>query len=147
MANLPAEQMPVKINVKTVIRDRGEKQTFDLTAFGRFHQKGEAHFLQYDENMEAGTAKTIIKMGDQDGVILRSGAVKMRLPFRLNKKMRGSYELPYGTLEMLTTTKRFDHTYNETTKQGSIELLYELKTQGANTGTYHLKITFEEDAK
>lgn len=145
MSSHPAEQIPVKLKVKTDIRDDKDVQTFELTAFGRYYKKGSSRFLQYDEAMEDGIAKTIVKMSDEEGLILRSGTVKMRLPFRMNKQMRGSYELPYGILEMLTRTKRLVHTYDESANTGSIELLYELKTQGSPAGTYHLQITFEEE--
>ena len=145
MSSRSAEQMPVKINVKTDIRSGGSKETFELTAFGRYYRKDSARFLQYDEMMEEGTVKTIIKMSDADGLILRSGAVKMRLPFRMNKKLRGSYETPYGVFEMGTMTKRMVHRYDEESGEGSIDILYDLKMQGSQAGTYHLAITFEEE--
>lgn len=140
-----AEQMPVKIKVKTDIRDGSRKETFELIAFGRYYIKENACFLQYDEAMEAGTAKTIIKSAGDEGLILRSGAVKMRLPFKRNKRQSGSYQTPYGVLEMETVTKRFDHQFDEQTGQGSIDILYELKMQGSTAGTYHLYITFVEE--
>ncbi|MCM3093943.1 MULTISPECIES: DUF1934 domain-containing protein [unclassified Cytobacillus] len=145
MSSRSAEQIPVKINVKTVIRKLGSKETFELTAFGRYYIKDSARFLQYDEVMEEGTVKTIIKMSDTDGLILRSGAVKMRLPFRMNKKLRGSYETPYGVFEMGTVTKRMVHQYDDKSSEGSIDILYDLKMQGSQAGTYHLAITFEEE--
>ncbi|MBY0123286.1 DUF1934 domain-containing protein [Bacillus sp. S/N-304-OC-R1] len=145
MSTRPAEQLPVKIKVKTDIRDGRNKDTFELVAFGRYYIKENARFLQYDEAMDEGMAKTIIKVSDNEGLILRSGAVKMRLPFIMNKKLKGSYHTPYGVFEMDTMTKRLDHQFDAQTGSGSIELLYELKMQGANSGTYHLSITFEEE--
>ncbi|MBU8881009.1 DUF1934 domain-containing protein [Bacillus sp. FJAT-29790] len=139
------EQVPVKIKVKTDIRDGSNKDTFELTAFGRYYIKENARFLQYDEVVEEGTAKTIIKMSDQEGLILRSGAVRMKLPFKMNKKLKGTYHTPYGVFDMDTLTKRLDHQFDEQTGFGSIDLLYELKMQGAQSGTYHLAITFEEE--
>lgn len=141
----PAEQSPVKIKVKTDIRNGGSKDTFELTAFGRYYKKENARFLQYDEVMEAGTVKTIVKLSNQEGLILRSGAVKMRLPFKMNKRFKGSYTTPYGVFELVTLTKRFEHQFDEQTGSGTIEILYDLKMQGAHSGTYHLAITFEEE--
>ncbi|MEH7343257.1 DUF1934 domain-containing protein [Bacillus sp. JJ1532] len=145
MSTRPAEQMPVKIKVKTDIRDGHSKDTFELIAFGRYYIKENARFLQYEEAMEEGMAKTIIKVSDKEGLIMRSGAVRMRLPFIMNKKLKGSYHTPYGVFEIETMTKRLDHQFNEQTGNGSIDLLYELKMQGASSGTYHLSITFEEE--
>ena len=145
MSTRPAEQMPVKIKVKTDIRDGQGKDTFELTAFGQYYIKANAHFLQYDEAMDEGIAKTVIKISEKEGLILRSGAVKMRLPFLMNKKLKGSYHTPYGVLELDTMTKRLDHQFDEQKRTGTIDLLYELKMQGAATGTYHLFISFKEE--
>jgi uncharacterized beta-barrel protein YwiB (DUF1934 family) len=147
LSNSPAEQTPVKILVKTDIRTGGSKETFELTAFGRYYKKNGSRFLQYDEENEAGTVKTIVKMAEGEALILRSGAVKMRLPFRMNKKMRGSYEMPFGTMEMLTLTKGLSQSFDDSSGTGSFDLLYEMKMQGSQAGTYHLAITFEEEGK
>nr|WP_318247611.1 DUF1934 domain-containing protein [Bacillus infantis] len=147
LLNSPAEQTPVKIKVKTDIRTGGSKETFELTAFGRYYKKNGSRFLQYDEENEAGTVKTIVKMAEGEALILRSGAVKMRLPFRMNKKMRGSYEMPFGTMEMLTLTKGLSQSFEDGSGTGSFDLLYEMKMQGSQAGTYHLAITFEEEGK
>jgi len=114
-------------------------------AFGQYYKKENARFLQYNEEMEEGSVKTIIKISDKDGLILRSGAVKMRLPFQMNKKLRGSYDTRYGVFETATLTKRLAHQFNEQTDSGSIELLYEMSIQGAHSGTYHLVITFQKE--
>jgi uncharacterized beta-barrel protein YwiB (DUF1934 family) len=140
-----ADQVPVKIKVKTDIYDGNEKNTFELTAFGRYYLKENARYLQYDEAMEQGMANTIIKMTEEEGMIMRSGAVKMRLPFKMNKRLTGNYHTPYGVLEMGTVTKRLEHHFNQQKGHGSIDILYDLNMQGANTGTYHLSITFEKE--
>lgn len=143
-----AEQLPVKIKVKTDIRNGKEKETYELTTFGRYYKKGNTFYLQYEEVMEEqGTIKTIVKMSDADSLILRSGGIKMRLPFLMNKSLRGSYETPYGVLEMVTLTKRLEHFYNEEKGYGSFDILYELNMQGSKAGTYHMTIIFEEDGQ
>lgn len=71
----------------------------------------------------------------------------MRLPFRMNKKMRGSYEMPFGTMEMLTLTKGLSQSFDDGSGTGAFDLLYEMKMQGSQAGTYHLAITFEEEEK
>jgi len=135
---LANHEIPVKIKVKTTI---DEQETFELTVFGRYYQKDQASFLQYEEVLEEGTVRTIVKVAKDEALILRGGAVKMRLPFRLHKKLRGSYEVPFGTFETLTMAKRIKHT------DGLIDILYDFTMQGSPTGTYHLEITFQEDQK
>ncbi|MFO1442184.1 DUF1934 domain-containing protein [Bacillus sp. Bva_UNVM-123] len=139
--------MSVKLTVKTDIRDGDRKETFELIAFGRYYQKENACYLQYDEVMEEELppVKTTIKMSGEDGLILRSGAVKMRLPFKMNKRLRGSYTTPYGDFELITSTKRLHHQFNDETGEGAFEVLYDLKMQGAQSGTYHLTVNFKEE--
>ena len=135
---LANHEIPVKIKVKTTI---DEQESFELMVFGRYHQKEGASFLQYEEVLEEGSVRTIVKVAEDEALILRGGAVKMRLPFRLHKKMRGSYEMPFGTFETLTMTKRIEHS------DGLIDILYDFTMQGSPAGTYHLEITFQEDQK
>ncbi|WP_244440886.1 DUF1934 domain-containing protein [Neobacillus jeddahensis] len=133
MAN---HEIPVKIKVKTTIN---ADETFELMVSGRYSQKAGASFLQYEEVLEEGTVRTIVKVAAEEALILRGGAVKMRLPFRLHKRMRGSYEMPFGTFETMTMAKRIEHT------KGLIDILYDFNMQGSPGGTYHLEITFQED--
>jgi uncharacterized beta-barrel protein YwiB (DUF1934 family) len=128
----------MKIKVKTTI---DEQETFELNVFGRYYQKGNASYLQYEEVLEEGTVRTIVKVAPDQALILRGGAVKMRLPFRTNLKMRGSYEMPFGVFETLTLARRIVHT------EGLIDILYDFTMQGSPGGTYHLEITFQEDEK
>ncbi|MDP4171215.1 MAG: DUF1934 family protein, partial [Bacillota bacterium] len=114
---------------------------------GRYYSKESAFYLQYEELAEEGNTRTIVKVADGEALILRSGAVKMRMPFLLNKRQKGSYEIAAGALETESRATRIDHTYNSLQNSGKIELLYEMKVQGAKTGTYHLEIMFEEEKK
>lgn len=140
-----AGQMPVKITVKTTIRNGQDQETYELITFGRYIRKTSSVFLRYDEVMEEGSIQTTVKIAEGEGSILRNGAVKMRLPFQKNKQLTGSYETPYGTLEMGTKTSRIHHEFNENIRQGEIDILYDLNMQGSHAGTYHLLISFEEE--
>jgi uncharacterized beta-barrel protein YwiB (DUF1934 family) len=130
--------IPVKIKVKTTI-DRQE--TFELTVFGRYYKKGDASFLQYEEVMEEGSVRTVVKVAGDEALILRSGAVKMRLPFKLHKEVTGSYEMPFGRFLATTIAKRIK------LADGLIDILYDFALQGSPMVTYHLEISFQEEKK
>ncbi|RSD27173.1 DUF1934 domain-containing protein [Mesobacillus subterraneus] len=147
MSTGPAEQIPVKVTVKTVIYSGSEKETFELTTFGRYYKKANSSYLQYDEVMEEGDVHTTVKISGNEVLIMRSGAIKMRLHFLLNKKTPGNYKTPYGLLETSALTKRLDLGYNDEKHEGQVDLLYEMAIQGANAGTYHLTINFKEEGK
>jgi uncharacterized beta-barrel protein YwiB (DUF1934 family) len=69
----------------------------------------------------------------------------MRIPFQKNKTATGSYETPYGILELSTATSKIDHSFDEESNMGEFNFLYRLNMQGSDTGTYQLTIRFEED--
>lgn len=133
-------EIPVKIHVKTTIDGQ---ETFELHVFGRYSQKGNADFLQYEEVMEEGSVRTIVKMAAEEALILRGGAVKMRLPFELNRKLNGSYEMPFGQFAIVTKAKRMDYSYEN--RKGQFEIVYDFSMEGSPQGTYHLEIAFQED--
>ncbi len=145
LANIQTEQLPVKITVNTTIHNGSEKETYELTTFGHFYKKSNSVYLRYEEFNEEGTIKTVVKISGQEGSLLRSGAVKMRIPFQKNKTATGSYETPYGILELSTATSKIDHSFDEESNRGEFNFLYRLNMQGSDTGTYQLTIRFKED--
>ncbi|MFK2825649.1 DUF1934 domain-containing protein [Bacillus sp. B190/17] len=137
--------IPVNIHLTTVIEHEGEKETYELLLPGEFYEKNGTCFLKYDEIQEEGTVQTIVKFSENSTVILRSGAVNMRLPFNKKEQMNGSYTSPHGTLAMITQTKQLSHshTYKESQLEGTFQLDYHLLMQGTPVGNYTLKITFK----
>ena len=85
LEGLQTEQLPVKITVNTTIQNGTEKETYELITFGYYVKKTKSVFLRYEEFLEEGTINTIVKISGQEGSILRTGAVKMRIPFQQNK--------------------------------------------------------------
>lgn len=136
--------MTLIINVKTTIFQDGQEEIIEGTAQGDFIQKDKSSYLQYDEISDQGSIRTIVKMAGDEALILRSGAVKMKLPFKLNQKMSGSYEMSFGKFETMTVAKNIDLCYDN--NKGKIDLRYDFSMQGApSIGTYHLEITFQEE--
>jgi uncharacterized beta-barrel protein YwiB (DUF1934 family) len=136
--------MTVKVNVKTTIFQDGHEEIIEGTAQGDFIQKATSSYLQYDEISDQGGIRTIVKMAGDEALILRTGAVKMKLPFKLNQEMSGSYEMPFGKFETMTVAKNIDLCYDN--NKGKIDLRYDFSMQGApSVGTYHLEITFQEE--
>lgn len=134
----------MKINVKTTI---DQQETFELMVFGTYFEKGNAAYLRYEEAMEEGSVRTIVKMAAKDALILRGGAVKMRLPFELNRKLNGSYEMPFGQFKTVTKAKRLDYSYEKEKGKGHFDVLYDFSMEGSPTSTYQLEIAFQEEKK
>lgn len=139
-----AEQMPVRVHIQTTYWSEDEKQVIELTVFGQLYKKRTAYFLQYEEVHEEGKMKTIIKLTENEAVIMRSGLLKMRMRLRETERLRGTYETPYGNLPIYTKAKQIKHVFDEQHTQGTITLHYDLMIDGSQTGTYHLQVTYEE---
>lgn len=147
MSNSPADQIPVKIKVHTMIENGGEKETFELTTFGRYYVKNESAYLQYEESTEEGPMKTTMKLTDNGILLMRSGSIKMRMQLEEQMKHRGIYTTPFGELQIMTDTKELQHRWNSESSIGTIEVLYHLSIQGSKAGTYKLQIVFEEEKR
>ncbi|OIU66428.1 DUF1934 domain-containing protein [Rossellomorea aquimaris] len=145
MTDFNSESTPVKIHLKTTITVGEESDAFELVSFGRYYEKGDAFFLKYDEVQEEGTTHTIVKVTDTQALILRSGAVKMRMVFNEEEEMNGSYESELGTLLLTTKTKKLSHTKNLSRTEGDFNLSYELIMQGSPVGDYEMSINFKEE--
>ncbi|KMY55702.1 hypothetical protein AC623_18635 [Bacillus sp. FJAT-27231] len=137
--------VPVNIHLTTSIEHEGEREMFELMLSGEFQEKNGSYFLKYTEVQEEGTIQTVVKFSDKGAVILRSGAVKMRLPFNEKEPMNGSYTSPHGTLAMLTKTNKLSHshTYSESQLEGTLQLDYHLLMQGTAVGAYTMELKFE----
>nr|WP_156791482.1 DUF1934 domain-containing protein [Bacillus sp. SG-1] len=140
------EQTEVKIHLKTHIQHGDEKDSFELISNGRYYEKGDSFFLKYDEVQEEGTIHTIFKMKrEEEALILRSGAVKMRMVFKEDEEHAGSYESQLGTLMITTRTSKLTHTANRTKNDGEINLSYQLYMQGSPVGKYEMDISYKEE--
>jgi uncharacterized beta-barrel protein YwiB (DUF1934 family) len=138
-------EVPVRVQVRTVIAQGGERESFELVTFGRFFRKGANFYLLYEEElMDVGKIKTSVKFSEESAVILRSGAVNMRLAFQRNRKMKGHYQSPYGTMDAMTDTKKLTHEQNNE-KEGNLHLLYDFMMQEDHAGTYQMDISYKED--
>jgi uncharacterized beta-barrel protein YwiB (DUF1934 family) len=135
----------VNINIKTTIFQDNRKEIIVTKATGRFYLKEQASYLQYEEESEEGSIRTIVKLAEEEVLILRSGAVKMRMPLILNKEVKGSYELPFGQFETAAIAKKIEHFYDMESGAGYINLRYDFSLQGSHAGTYDLEISFQED--
>ena len=147
LSNDPTGSMPVKIKVKTTIQNGQEAETYELTTFGQYYQKMNASYLRYEEYLEEGTVKTVVKVSGGEGSILRKGALDMKLSFKKDQTLPGRYKTPYGIFDIHTSTSRLSYEFDESRNEGFIDILYNFKIQGSQAGTYHMLITFEEEEK
>ena len=144
MALTLAAHTPVKIHLVTKITHEDHTESFELVLFGRHYRKGKGVYLKYDEVQEEGTINTIVKITEDDALILRSGILKMRLNFKMKEELSGTHESPYGTFFLLTDTKKMIHEVEHDRCKGHFHLIYDLFIQGSKAGEYEMQIDYEE---
>lgn len=136
----------VKIKVISTIHPKsGEQQTFELWVQGTLIKKSEKLYLRYEEIIEDKNIRTTVKLDDENPLILRSGAVNMRLPFSKVGRQNGHYDTMYGTLPLETKTNELYFNHNEEKSiSGTFCVQYDLIISGQSVGQYTVEIQYTE---
>jgi len=132
-------QRTVNIQLVSAIRHPNvQEETVNIKTKGTLTLKGNQYYLVYEEVQDEKSIRTTVKLGGNSALILRSGGVKMRLPFERGELQTGSYDTQYGTMIITTDTK---HLYFE---EGHFQVEYELNINNEVAGTYTLELTYTE---
>lgn len=132
-------QKTVNIRLVSTIRHPNvQEETINIEIKGTLTLKGKQYYLVYEEMQDQKITRTTVKLGGQTALILRSGGVKMRLPFERGELQTGSYDTQYGTIIITTNTKHlhFD--------DGHFQVEYELIINEEVAGTYTLELIYTE---
>jgi len=135
----PSLQKTVNIRLISTIRHPDiQEETINLETTGTLTLKGSQYYLVYEEMQDEKAVRTTVKLSGESALILRSGGVKMRLPFERGELQTGSYDTPYGILKITTNTKHlhFD--------DGHFQVEYELIVNEEVAGTYTLELIYTE---
>jgi uncharacterized beta-barrel protein YwiB (DUF1934 family) len=131
----------VDIQLHSTIRHPGQDQEIhELSLTGQLIEKKGYYYLKYEEQQNGNSVLTTVKMGTEDALILRSGAVTMRLPFILEGERPGNYGSGPASFNLLVKTTRLE--FSE--QAGRFHVTYELHAEGSLLGTYELTITYTE---
>lgn len=142
-----AVEETVHIQLHSSIQHPGqEKETHNIQAIGRYTEKKDSAYLQYEEEQEGQKIQTIVKLGEQEALIMRSGAVKMRLPFSIEGDRLGEYRNEQVTFKLQVKTNGLSFR-QEKGRNGKFSVMYELHAEGSLLGTYELSITYSEGIK
>ncbi|MFJ7934264.1 DUF1934 domain-containing protein [Sporosarcina sp. NPDC096371] len=131
----------VDIQLHSSIRHPGQEQEIhELSLTGQLIEKKGKRYLKYEEQQNGREVMTTVKMGAEDALILRSGAVTMRLPFILDGERPGTYGSGPASFDLLVKTTQLE--CSEQT--GRFRVAYELHAEGSLLGIYELTITYTE---
>ncbi|WP_430539435.1 DUF1934 domain-containing protein [Listeria rocourtiae] len=143
------EKTPILLRLKTISKQEMEEEITELALSGVFyldHTTG-SRYLHYEEEQEAGTIRTVLKITDQEVLLMRSGAVNMRMHFfRERKRSTVSVDYGVGKLMMESELLNMEEVYvQEAGFSGKINFQYELLDRGVNIGIFDVSMILEED--
>lgn len=140
-----SESTPIQIHVLSEIRNNhdDEKETIEVDTTGEYIVKGNSTYLRYEEEHELGFVKTTVKVGANEVVVMRSGAVTMKQRFIEDEKTLTDYATPFGKLQLETYTKSL--TIQKSELEDRLVILYDLQIDENEKHVHKLALTYKED--
>ena len=141
MANELADNVKIKL-ISSITPTEGEEERYEMWLHGTLVERAGTPYIKYEEVQEDQKIETTIKCTSGKALILRSGAVKMRLPLNSLAVQDGHYENMYGQipLQTKTTTLLFEQEGNK----GRFLANYDLLINGESVGHYKLELQYQE---
>jgi uncharacterized beta-barrel protein YwiB (DUF1934 family) len=141
MPNETTNNVKIKL-VSSITPLEGDVETYEMWLQGAFIEKAGSPYLRYEEVQEEQSIMTTIKLASEKALILRSGAVKMRLPLNIDQLEAGHYKNALGEIPIgiQTNTLNFDGAQ----KSGQFTANYDLLIDGNSVGNYVLEIHYQE---
>ncbi|OXS76897.1 hypothetical protein B1B04_00395 [Lysinibacillus sp. KCTC 33748] len=141
MANEARSQVNIKL-ISTIRPIDGESEGYEMLLTGQLLEKAGSIYLKYEEVQEDKTIRTTMKLGNEQALIMRNGAIKMRLPLNIIEQQMGHYESELGSMPLVIDTKEM--TFTKQAVSGDFHVQYDLLMGGQSVGNYTLDITFTE---
>ena len=139
------ETQNVTIMLNSSIRHpEQDEETHELHAIGQYIKKAGRSYLKFNEEQSGNRIETTVKMGDKDALIMRRGAVDMRLPFNLDEERQGTYGSGPANFQLIVKTNNLEFTKLVDGFGGRFTVAYELVAEGSVLGIYELTITYSE---
>ena len=144
MANESGKTVKIKL-VSSIIPTEGELEQYEMWLEGSCVEKGNSHYLRYEEVQEDLQIQTTIKLNEANSFIMRKGGVNMRLPLNPDLRENGHYESPFVSLPLVTDTHQLAIEVVQSEKvSGQFKTHYDLIIGGNSVGHYKLDIQFTE---
>ena len=132
----------VDVRLQSTIRHAGQAaDKHELSAAGTLIEKAGKTYLQFTEDLNGQQVRTTVKLEEGDALIMRNGAVQMRLPFSIGEMRPGTYGSGPATFDLLVKTSRLEVGADKFTAH------YELHGEGGLLGKHELTITYTEGQK
>lgn len=144
LANEQATEVKMKL-ITTIRPVEGESETYEMWLQGSFLEKTGSYYIRYEEIQNDQTIRTTMKFSQNQALILRGGAINMRLPLNTEEPQIGHYESEYGSLPLMTHTQAIEFSRKSPHENsGQLQVQYDLILSGQKVGNYKVNIQFTE---
>lgn len=131
----------ISINVKQVVKQNGEKTTFQTNTTGTYHKRM-SDIIRYEETIDDNIVKNMLKI-EEDGVkIHRTGTVKTVFHFIEGQETVSYYDTDAGRMTMNVKTLSIKNYIDD--EKGKLKIHYQLSDQSGLLGTYQFQINYKE---
>ncbi|WP_088809687.1 MULTISPECIES: DUF1934 domain-containing protein [Listeria] len=137
---------PVKIHITNIVRQMNAEEKTEMSVSGVFYQDENSHYLHYEEKQVAGVIRSVLKISKEELLLLRSGAVSMRMHFFKDKKRSvASVDSGAGKLVFESELIGYTEAFEKNPLSGKIAFQYDLLSGGAFIGSYEVNMRIEEE--
>ncbi|CAM3137142.1 DUF1934 domain-containing protein [Filibacter tadaridae] len=135
----------VTIRLHSTIRHPGQdEETHDLLAIGELIEKAGTAYLKFEEEQNGDKVRTTVKLSAENALIMRNGAVTMRLPFHPSEVKAGNFGSGPAAFNLVVKTHRLEYKEEVNGSEGRFSVNYALHADGSLLGEHELTITYAE---
>ncbi|PTI28236.1 MULTISPECIES: DUF1934 domain-containing protein [Mammaliicoccus] len=131
----------IHINIKQVVKQNGEKSTFQTSTSGTYHRRN-SDIIRYEETIDNQIVKNMLKIENNGVKIHRTGAVKTVFHFVEGQETISYYDTEAGRMTMNVKTLSIKHDIDDI--KGKLRIHYQLSDQTGLLGTYQFQINYKE---
>lgn len=131
----------IHINIKQVVKQNGEKSTFQTNTSGTYHRRN-SDIIRYEETIDNQIVKNMLKIENNGVKIHRTGAVKTVFHFVEGQETISYYDTEAGRMTMNVKTLSIKHDIDDI--KGKLRIHYQLSDPTGLLGTYQFQINYKE---
>lgn len=140
------ERKSVRIQITNLVRQMDALEKTEITVPGVFYRDEGNIYLQYEEQQVEGKIRSVLKVSETELLLLRNGAVNMRLHFFKDKsRSTASVESGAGKFLFESELVSYNEAFSQDAAQGEVAFQYDLLSAGTYVGSYEVTMRIEED--
>ncbi|GAA0177763.1 DUF1934 domain-containing protein [Clostridium sediminicola] len=120
-----------------------EEDAIEVVTQGNFYKKENSYYAVYEETELSGMegTTTTLKIKDDEFSLIRRGTTNTKMEFINKDDSISMYNTPYGTLELVISTKELDIDIDD--KGGDVFIDYYLTVDGQKAANTKLKVNIK----